>query len=276
MPGTILVEGLPGSGKSTIAGHIGVDLAEQHVRVDQWPEGRTNHPVDFEGVAVLTEQRLAALAEAAPAWRLALEESAECLAGLWIVQVNRHPDLPPDLVAALRQFDVYDGDVTLDQHARVLRASWDRYGATPASEVIQVWECVLIQNPVCAFIARHDAPSAVLEHHVRHIAAAIDSHRPALVYLDAGAPEVVLRRAADERPAQWRESVIAYHTQQGYGLRRGLHGFDGYVDFMRHRREVELGIIERLVIPTLIIDTTKDDRATARAKALAFAVDHIG
>ncbi len=40
-----MVEGLPGSGKSTTARGLAAWLADQRVEVQHWPEGRTDHPV---------------------------------------------------------------------------------------------------------------------------------------------------------------------------------------------------------------------------------------
>ena len=48
--GLVMVEGLPGSGKSTTAHGIAAWLVEQQVPVEHWAEGRVDHPVDFEQV----------------------------------------------------------------------------------------------------------------------------------------------------------------------------------------------------------------------------------
>ncbi|WP_172195803.1 hypothetical protein [Saccharibacillus qingshengii] len=53
----IVVEGLPGSGKSTTAEAIRLLLAESDPDLDVrfYEEGRTDHPADYEGFAYLTE-----------------------------------------------------------------------------------------------------------------------------------------------------------------------------------------------------------------------------
>jgi hypothetical protein len=104
----------------------------------------------------------------------------------------------------------------------------------------------------------------------------VSDHAPVLVYLDAGEPEPVLRRAAAERPDSWLEAVVEYHTGQGWGLARDLEGFDGYVEFMRHRRELELDLLPRLPLPTLVVrtDTGSWDEHTERVRA--FVGEHLG
>lgn len=152
-----------------------------------------------------------------------MRESAEAHAGAWLVRKVDRLSLTPEALADLRALDAYDGDLTTDLHGRVLLESWRRFGARPAPDAVQIWECVLIQNPVCAFIARFDEPPAALE----------------------------------------------------LGRRLGLGGFDGYVAFMRMRREIELDLLERLPLPTLVIPTSEGSRESTAARVRAFVSDHL-
>ena len=276
MSGLVMVEGLPGSGKSTTAHGIGSWLGGQGVAVEQWPEGRTDHPVDLEQVAVLTNDAVVRLLAELPAAADAFIRTAERAGDAWLVRRGLHPELPAELVERLRRHDGYDGDVTPELHGRVLTDGWERYGAAAPRAAVQVWECVLLQNPGCAFVARFDEPTSVLEAHVRGLVAAVTTHAPALVYLDAGDPEPVLRKAAAERPDSWLEAVVEYHTRQGWGLARGLEGFEGYVEFMRHRREVELDQLPRLPLPTLVVRTDSGPWDEHTDRIHAFVAGHLG
>lgn len=278
MSGLVLVEGLPGSGKSTTAAHVADWLARRGVPVEHYAEGRTDHPVDVEQVAVLTTEQVLGIAAESPQSSMALLSAAERHGDDWLVRHALHPSLPTALVDRLKEHDAYDGSVSHDVHARVLTESWRRFGESrPATGPVQVWECVLLQNPGCALVARADQPTRVLERHVSGLVEAVQSHAPALVYLDAGDPRPVLERAAAERPAEWLEAVVDYHTGQGLGLRLGLRGFDGYVDFMRHRRDVELEVIESLDLPTLVVPVDADaaDRSDRDEQVRTFLAEHL-
>jgi Cdc6-like AAA superfamily ATPase len=47
----IIVEGLPGAGKSTTAQHVSAILNAKGIDTELYSEGNFNHPVDFDGVA---------------------------------------------------------------------------------------------------------------------------------------------------------------------------------------------------------------------------------
>lgn len=272
--GLVLVEGLPGSGKSATAAGLARWLDGRGVPVEHVPEDTADHPVDLEQVAVLSTEQVLALASESPDTSRALLSAAERHGDAWLVRHALHPQLPPTLVDRLRAHDAYDGSVSPDVHSRVLTDCWRRFGGSAPGRV-QVWECVLLQNPVCALVARGDQPTDVLARHVEGLVEAVRSHRPALVYLDAGDPRPVLEHAAAEQPAEWLESVVGYHTRQGLGLRRGLRGFDGYVEFMRHRREIELEVIEGLDLPTLVVPVDgRGDEQTEQVRA--FVAGHLG
>jgi hypothetical protein len=245
------------------------------VRAEHYAEGRVDHPVDFEQVAVLTNNDLVGLLGQFPGDASALIGAAERSGDSWLVRYGRRSDLPRGLMSRLRDHDSYDGTITPELHTRVLADSWRRFGREPR-DATQVWECVLIQNPVCALVARFDQPDFVLERHVQSLVEAVSSQSPALVYLDTGDPGDLLERAAAERPQAWLDTVVAYHTEQGYGLARGLNGFDGYVAFMRHRRKLELELLSRLDLPTLVVEVG-DGRWPEHTETIrSFVGDHLG
>jgi hypothetical protein len=273
--GIVLFEGLPGSGKSTQASRLAGALSASGVSVQQWAEGRSDHPVDFENVSLLSDDALARIQDEDPeAWR-ELRARAERYADVWLVRHTDELKLPEHLAAQIRNLDAYDGMIPPELHARVLSESWRRYGSGVPASPVQIWECVLIQNPVCAFIARFDQPAASLTAHVQSLVGAVRDHRPILVYLDPGDPEAVLRIAAADRPQWWLDFVIQYHTGQGYGLRRGLAGFDGYVEFMRMRRSLELEMLPQLDLPTLLIRTDEEPAEATHARVQAFVSDQL-
>jgi hypothetical protein len=257
----VLVEGLPGSGKTTTGRFIEGWARARNLSPQYFGEGRADHPADFEAVAVLSDADLRQVRRAFPGEADSLMDAAERRDDYWIVRERERATWPADLRTFLRTRDGYDGEVTPEVHRRALLDSWQRFAKTTASDPsLYVFECVFIQNPVCSLLARFNQPAAVVEEHICDLASAVADMDPLLVYLDAGDPEPVLSAAAAERPAAWLDFVIGYHTEQGYGRAHGLRGFDGLVEFMRTRRELELLMLQRLPIRTHLIDVSLRDR----------------
>lgn len=273
--GVVLVEGLPGAGKSTHAHALGVTLAESGVAALHWPEGRSDHPVDFENVSLVPHGILAHLREKDPSAWYELRAQAERYPDGWIIRRTDQLTVPEGIAEQVRRLDAYDGDVTADSHRRALVESWRRFGAREPRPEVQIWECVLIQNPLTALVARFDQPPHALAEHAQQLVSAIRSHNPMLVYLDPGDPEPVLRRAAHERPPEWLDSAVRYRTDQGYSRRRGLTGFDGYVAFLRMRRELELDLVRSLDLPSLVVATGDEPAARTRERVLQFVNQHL-
>lgn len=272
----VMVEGLPGAGKSTAAAFVEDWLAQRGVPVRRFAEGRTDHPVDFEQVAVLTGAQLEQVLADFPEQRTELARTAQRRDELWLVRDRDRAHWPVPLRERLRAVDAYDGDVTSRVHTRVLLDSWRRFTDEVRDEqAVYVVECVFLQNPVCALLARHDRPVGELAAHVRALAEAAAPLDPLLVHLDAGDPAPVLAAAAAQRPPEWLDFVIDYHVGQGYGLAHGLDGFDGLVEFMRHRREVELDLLPSLPVRTLGLDVSGRDWTARYADLVAFLEAHL-
>lgn len=271
-----MVEGLPGSGKSTTAHFIGDWLAQQGRSVAYYPEGRADHPVDLEQVAVLSTQEFVGLVAAFPEHGDDLMRGAAKSGDSWLVHYGRRTGWPGALRASLSRRDAYDGEIASDTHREVLRHSWDSFGERAASgDEVYLFECVLVQNPICALMARFDEPEPAITSHIRSLVDAVAALRPLVVYLDPGEPRWVLERAAAERPAEWLDRVISYHCGQGYGRSHGLVGFDGYVEFMRRRRELELGLLPRLGVTYLRVDVGPGEQDASRREITAFVGAHL-
>ena len=272
----VMVEGLPGSGKSTTAAFVEGWLAQRGVPVRRYAEGRTDHPIDFEQVAVLTGAQLEQVLGDFPAERSELACAAQRRDDVWLVRDRERAHWPARLRERLRALDAYDGDVPPQVHTRVLQDSWRRFADAVRDErAVYVVECVFLQNPGCALLARHDRPAGELAAHVRALAEAAAPLDPLLVHLDAGDPAPVLAATAAQRPPEWLDFVIDYHVGQGYGLAHGLDGFDGLVEFMRHRREVELALLPSLPVRTLTLDVSGRDWSARYAELVAFLGAHL-
>ena len=197
----IIVEGLPGSGKSTTAAMIAEELRKKGKNVLCFDEGE-EHPADYKDYDF-------------PDFKTEREK----ILGKW----------------------------------RGFVRSYDR-------DAVYVFNCVFLQNPMCETMMRFDMGYEQSRAYISEIAEIIKPLRPVIVYIDRPDIKAAVDGVLDERGNDWLNAVIGYHTEQGYGKRCGLSGYDGYIECLAERRRRELAILRSLGIEYF---TVSEDLTTA-------------
>lgn len=256
-PKLILVEGIPGSGKTNSAHFVAEWLKGQGVDVALFLEGNLAHPADFESVACLSQDEYSALKAAFPADAELLDRHVVEDHGDYFCHYRQLEqdvsEVAAPLIAALARYEIYVLPVV--KWKQVIRRRWQRFAAAAAhKETVYVFECCFLQNPLTMLLGRNDEPVGEAGAFVLELATAIQILEPALIYLHPDDVRKTLTKAAQERPAQWLNSVIAYHTQQGHGLAQGWQGFDGLVMFYEMRRQIELDLLAALPFAKLLVE----------------------
>ena len=255
----ILVEGLPGSGKTTTAVFIAEWLQRRGVETAVFLEGNLDHPADFESIACLDAQEYANLKAQFPDYKDFLERQV-------LIDGDDHffryralqqsiPTLPEALIAALAHYEIYE--LSADKFRRLLLKRWQRFAdSAAASTVTYIFECCFLQNPLTMMFGRHDEPVIDAQSFVLELAASVQALQPRWLYLETGDVRTSLTQIAQSRPKEWLDYVIAYHTQQGHGKVQGWQGFDGLVNFYEMRQTIELDLLPKLPFPSLLVQHT--------------------
>jgi len=264
----IIVEGIPGSGKTTAAQFIRDWLAVQGAQTALYLEGDLDHPVDFESVACLTESEFTGLLKQFPDSQHILEKQAavkdgERFIGYRKLKLKFAEQLPGELIRQLSQYEIYE--LAIDKFHRLLLERWRAFAALAAqSDDVYIFECCFLQNPLTMYLGRHDAGLAAAREHILETAEIIRCLHPILIYLHPGEAGETLRRVAQVRPQEWLDFVIAYHTQQGHGKAQGWQGFEGMVKFYEMRQAIELELLPRLPWDTLLVPHVDWEQDQAR------------
>lgn len=268
----ILIEGVPGSGKTTLARDVRDLLARDGVATRLVLEGDLTHPADFEMVAHYRRANFDALLDRHPAARRTLQARVEVVGDDCFVPyrliASQHPQaLGDDLLAELAAHDVYETP-TPHTYCRLARERWARFVAVArrAPEIVILESCFL-QNPLTVLLAKHNLEPEAATRHLRDLAAIVHPLTPVLVYLWQNDTRATLERAARERPAEWLNFVIGYVTGQAWGRATGLGGFDGMVAFYEMRKMVELAALPQLGLTTLSVDNVDQSAGLAAVAA---------
>ncbi|WP_101399666.1 zeta toxin family protein [Bifidobacterium pseudolongum] len=208
----IIVEGLPGSGKSTTAAMVAVELEARGRNVVCVDEGAVDHPAD--------------------------------------VGDYNFPDFASERATMLDK--------------------WRAFAAHAEPDTTHVFNCVLLQNPMCETMMRFGMSEDESQQYINDIATIIAPLRPVVIYIDAPDAKTAVDGVLDERGDGWLNAVINYHTSQGYGKAHGLCGYEGYIACLEERRDRELRILRSLSMDSHIIAPLSD------AERISALVDSIG
>jgi hypothetical protein len=259
----ILVEGLPGSGKSTTAGMIRHILAEQKFNAELFCEGNLDHPADYEGVAYFTEEEFEKLLLESGNLSQIFKSQVIVKRGRMLLPYMKLKnelggEFPDELLAEISKKDVYE--LPLVENIAVISESWEEFAKqAEAEDKVYVFECCFIQNPVTVGMIKYGASAETSIDYVKKLADAVKNLNPLLVYVKQEDIDRSFRKAVTERPEEWFNGFVRYYTSQGYGLKNQLQELNGTIEVLKARQELEFSILEQLSIPKVVVDNSSFD-----------------
>jgi hypothetical protein len=260
----ILLEGIPGSGKSSAGAYLQHFIEDRGNLVSFWREGNFDHPADFEGVACLTEAQYRDCLSRYSGITALLNKQLVIQGDdhlLWYRKLQHlHPEgIPQSFVDELSHYDVYDG-LPMADYCRLALQRWHSFQRSAQdTDEITILECCFLQNPLTVMLARHDAEPQVAQQHIVQVADIIKSLNPYVIYFSPRNARAPLEHVRAERPKEWADFVIGYLTRQEYGKAHGLQGYEGVIQFYEMRQKLELAFLQGLPLGSQVIEHSGDE-----------------
>lgn len=253
----LLVEGLPGSGKSTTARIIEEIFSESHIETQLFLEGDLEHPADYDGVSYFTKKEfsdlLASYKDLEPILRSAAEER-ETGYSIPRNKLNPGPDentLPGKLAEKLWNHDIYELDLEL--HIKLITEKWRHFYSKAIDEDrIYIFQCCFIQNPVTIGMVKYGASDEMVIQYVEKLARIIEPLNPVLFYVNQNDINQSFIKAVRERQKEWSKGFMNYYNKQGLGLKLGAKGVAGTLEVLGARKKLESKIFAKLKMDYLI------------------------
>jgi hypothetical protein len=241
----VIVEGIPGSGKTTTARGVDGWLRRAGAFTRLFLEGDLDHPADFESVACLREDAYRALLAKYPTAKADLEMLAEHQGGEVLISFRKLRQPPAGLCEELARSDVYN--LAREDFLRLTYERWEEFAARAGQgSAVHVFECCFLQNQLTTLMAVHNLDEAALSRQVLRIAAALGPLQPVMIYLEPASVRASLEKIIEERPTEWLDFVIQYTTGGAWGQARGLSGLEGMMRFYEERVEMERALFGQL------------------------------
>lgn len=248
----ILVEGLPCTGKSTIANYIAHLLQDTGKKVVCIDEGSGNHPADYEFQSFISNKILD---------NFTVDEKNNILKasypkkGGYIVELNQLSRPLFDKVLPYKIYNYLDWKTEKD----LLLDKWSEFIKTANDNTIYIFNCCFLQNPMCETMLRFGFDTYRSMKYIRNILSIIEVMNPICIYLNIDDISDRIKANIDKRGYEWLNSVVSYHTNSTYGRQNHLEGFEGYISCLEERRKRELKILKNLNMDKLVINQHNDD-----------------
>ncbi|MDP4091079.1 MAG: hypothetical protein Q8930_17670, partial [Bacillota bacterium] len=256
----IIVEGLPGSGKSTTAQLVYDILRDRGINAELYSEGNYNHPADFDGAAYFSSENFDALMRRYPRSEDLLCRIKSRYCGGYVIPYRKaieedHISFEKELFEEITRNDIYE--LLLDIHIDLISSRWKNFTQSRIDEdKVYIFECCFIQNPVTVTMIKANFPKDVTVNYINGLAETIAPLRPVLIYVEQKDIKVSFKRAVQSRPKEWFEGFSNYYLNQGYGYDNGLKGFDGVLKVLEERNSLEGEIYDSLKLIKYRIDNS--------------------
>lgn len=256
----IIVEGLPGSGKSTAAQMVFDILKSKGIDCELYSEGDFNHPADFDGVAYFDREEFNILEKAHCESRDVLNRiKIEYINGYLIpyrkVVEEQQITFENELFNDITKNDIYE--LPIDLHMELILSRWKDFTRNYVKkDKVVVFECCLIQNPVTVSMIKNNCHRNITRAYINNLVNIILPLEPLLIYVDQSSIKQSFMKAIDERPKQWIDGFIDYYTNQGYGKSNNLNGITGVIEILKQRNTFEKEIYDSLSFTKYKIDNS--------------------
>jgi len=257
----IIVEGIPGSGKTTTAQYIRDWLTSKGVKPSLYLEDATYHPVDLDNLSYFDEKQYQQFVAQFETHQPAIEKISEKGSDGYFVHYRCWNEMvsdkmPGDLAEFLYKHDAHD-TLPPEKYRALMMERWQRFGAqAKTKDEVFIFECCFLQNPLTIFVGKHNYEIDLVKSFILELAEFVRELKPNLILLRGDSVQETLQRVIGTRPQRWIELVEAYITGQGYGKARKLSGLEGVIRFYKMFQEVEEEVVSHLDWNKLILDNT--------------------
>ncbi|QVK21021.1 thymidylate kinase [Mycoplasmatota bacterium] len=245
----IMIEGIPGSGKTTLSKRLEKFLTEKNLNVNLYNEGDI-HPVDLAWTALLEKDEFEDLLKKFPKYKDIIiknskEENEYVLVAYSLLGIGKDE---PDLVEYFKSHAVYEKN-DIDEFIDVHLKRWKAFSKS-CDDSVYIFECAFLQNHISKLLVQHNISTNIIKEHLANLLDSISELNPRLIYLSQENIEETINRVAKERLSpdkskwsDWIDLAIQYVEKSEYGKVNNLTGFCGLISFLETRKDLELEVV---------------------------------
>lgn len=271
----ILVEGIPGAGKTTTARKIKEKLIDEGKEAILYEEGMS-HPADMAWNACLKEDEYNDfIKKCSEMWEgskksISKEELISRIQRQTRIEDNNvilaytKIDFPEDcywsLIGDVASKEICDGRKSLDEFRDIHLRRWSKFAEQALlNDNIYIFECAFLQNHIFELLGVYEKSDEEIYLYLKSLLETVKSLSPSIVYIEPSSVEDIIIQAANEskspegsRPG-WIDEVANWVSNMNFGKSHNLKGIEGVFYFCKERLRIDKLMIEKLNVPVTII-----------------------
>lgn len=271
----ILVEGIPGVGKTTTARKIKAKLIEEGKDVILYEEGMS-HPADMAWNACLKEEEYNDfIKKCSKMWEVSKKSISkeELISRIQrqtriednnVILAYTRIDFPEDcywnLIGDIASKEICDGRKSLDEFRDIHLKRWSKFAEQALlNDNIYIFECAFLQNHIFELLGVYEKSDEEIYLYLKSLLETVKSLSPSIVYIEPSSVEDIIIQAANERKSpddsrpDWIDEVANWVSNMNFGKSHNLKGIEGVFYFCKERLRIDKVMIEKLNVPVTII-----------------------
>ena len=271
----ILVEGIPGAGKTTTARKIKEKLIDEGKEAILYEEGMS-HPADMAWNACLKEDEYNDfIKKCSEMWEgskksISKEELISRIQRQTRIEDNNvilaytKIDFPEDcywsLIGDVASKEICDGRKSLDEFRDIHLRRWSKFAEQALlNDNIYIFECAFLQNHIFELLGVYEKSDEEIYLYLKSLLETVKSLSPSIVYIEPSSVEDIIIQAANERKSpegsgpDWIDEVANWVSNVNFGKSHNLKGIEGVFYFCKERLRIDKLMIEKLNVPVTII-----------------------
>lgn len=237
----IFIEGLQGSGKSTLV----QKLSEKYPDYTPVREGDYS-PVELAWCAYVDKDKYNEILDKYSDISSMIQEKTTEENGKYIICYTQIITDVPGFHKDLEQYEIYNGRRSYEQFRKIVLGRYGRFDSDK-----NIFECSLLQNTVEDMILYRAMSDEEILDFYKEVGKIFEEKDMRLFYLKtediAGNIGVIRKeRSDDKRNELWFPLMKNYFNDSPYAKKFGLSGEEALLNHLKHRQELELRICEEI------------------------------
>ena len=235
------VEGLQGSGKSTLVGRLSEKYPDYHpVREGEYS------PIELSWCAYVKEEEYAQILEKYSDIRQEIEAKSYKEEDRRVICYTKILTDIPGFHKDLERYEIYNNRVSFDEFKSIVLSRFRKWNGDN-----MIFECSLFQNIVEDMILFRDMSDREIISFYEEINRELAGKDIHIMYLEtddiAANIDVIRKERSDDKGNElWFPLMIGFFNESPFAVRQGLSGEEGLLEHLKHRQDLELEICEKI------------------------------